>query len=129
MKSIGEVSRLCEVGIETIRYYEREGIVPKPHRLPNGRRVYDEDGVARLGFVKRCRDLGFPMKDVRSLQKLAFTGDGNCEAVAEIGKHNVDLVRRKIRYLVKLERALSELVAECKGNPKRCPMLDHLLLD
>ena len=129
MKSIGEASRLCGVGIETIRYYEREAIVPKPNRLSNGRRVYGNDDIARLRFVKRCRDLGFPMKDIQSLQELAFTSSGKCEAVAEIGKQNLEMVKGKIKELLKLERALSKLVVECDDNPERCPILDHLLLD
>ncbi len=129
MKPIGEVSRLCGVGVETIRYYEREGIVPKPDRLPNGRRAYDRHGIARLHFVKKCRDLGFPMKDVRSLQTLAFSGGSDCKAASEIGRQNLEAVRSKIKELLKLEQALSELVDECHSNPDQCPMLNQLLPD
>ena len=129
MKLIGEVSRLCGVGVETIRYYEREGIVPKPDRLSNGRRAYDSCDIARLRFVKKCRDLGFPMTDVRSLQDLAFSGGSDCQAASEIGRQNLEAVRSKIRQLAKLEQALSELIVECDSNPDQCPMLNQLLLD
>ncbi len=127
MKSIGQASKLSGVGIETIRYYEREGIVPKPNRSPNGRRIYDSEGIARLRFVRRCRDLGFPMISVRRLQVLAFSKNNNCGEAAELGRHNLETVREKIEELLKLERALIDLVAECDAHPKQCPMLDRLM--
>jgi len=123
---ISKASQLSGVGIETIRYYEREGITPKPDRTPAGRRVYDVETVARLRFVKRCRDLGFSIADIRTLLKLSHSNDGTCEEVGTIGVNNLQLVRRKIADLKHMETALAELVSSCRQGRKECPMLQKL---
>ena len=127
--SIGKASELSGVGIETIRYYEREGITPKPDRTAAGWRVYDSDTIARLRFVKRSRELGFSISDIRVLLKLSHSDDATCEEVGKIGVDNLTLVRGKIADLKRMERALSELVASCRKGQTDCPMLKELLAD
>ena len=126
---IGKASELSGVGIETIRYYEREGITPKPDRTAAGRRNYDVKAVSRLRFVKRCRELGFSIPDIRMLLKISHSDDATCEDAGKIGVDNLALVRGKIADLKRMEKALSELVASCRKGQTDCPMLKALFAD
>ena len=129
MHSIGAASAMSGVNIETIRYYEREGIVPRPARTPAGRRVYGDGEIARLRFVRRCRDLGFPIPDIRTLLDLSAGSDAPCAEVKALGERHLQGVRRKLDELSGLERALSELVERCDAGRTDCPMLNRLLAD
>lgn len=129
MKMIGQASKMSGVGIEAIRYYEREGIVPEIRRAPNGRREYANEDISRLKFIKRFRSLGFPVADILSLQKLAFDKHNNCQEAAAIGERNLTVVREKIVELQQIEKALRDLVQHCSENPEVCPMLEDLPID
>ena len=129
MKLIGAASSESGVGIETIRYYEREGIVPPAKRSENGRRFYSDEDISRLRFVKKSRGLGFSIADIRSLQELATTDRSTCEVAAEIGARNLQAVRQKISELQRMESALQKLVSECQERPIHCPMLEGLTGD
>lgn len=126
---IGKASELSGVGIETIRYYEREGITPKPDRTAAGRRDYDEKIISRLRFVKRCRELGFSIPDIRMLLELSHSNDATCEYAGKVGTENLTLVRNKIADLKRMERALTELVSSCQKGQTDCPMLQKLFAD
>ena len=126
---IGKASELSGVAIETIRYYEREGITPNPDRTAAGRRVYDANIIARLRFVKRCRELGFSISAIRTLLSLSHSGDPTCEEAGKIGADNLALVRSKIADLNRMELALSQLVASCRKGQTDCPMLKELFAD
>lgn len=124
---IGEISRLSGVNIETIRYYERIGVMPKPKRSEGGHRLYGETQLNRLAFVRRSRELGFTLKEVRAL--LAFIDSGNmtCNEVHAVTTEHLQDVRDKIEDLRKLERALEELAAQCSlGNVPECPIIENL---
>ncbi len=123
MIAIGEAARQSGVSIETIRYYERAGIVPRPRRGANGRRAYAAEDVARLRFVRRCRDLRFSMAEARALMRL---DEGNCDTVRVLTEANLDKVRKKISVLQTLEAALAELAENCARGSTRCPMLEEL---
>jgi MerR family mercuric resistance operon transcriptional regulator len=123
MFAIGEASRHSGVGIEAIRYYEREGIVPKPGRAPNNRRLYTEDDIGRLRFLKKCRDLGFPLSDAKKLLDLSESRDADCDMVLAMAQQNIANVRVKITELRKLEAALKELTVNCATGVVACPML------
>ena len=129
MHPIGAAARLSGVNIETIRYYEREGIVPPAARTPSGRRIYDGEDIARLRFVRRCRDLGFSISDIRTLLELSAGGETLCADVKALGERHLRDVRRKLDDLGKLERALAELVKQCDTGQTDCPMLVRLLTD
>jgi len=129
MKTIGQASKESGVGIETIRYYEREEIIPKASRASNGRRQYDIEDISRLNFIKRFRSLGFPISDISSLLKLACQTQSNCQEALVIGERNLEIVRRKIAELQAVERALGDLVQKCSKNPATCPMFDYLHKD
>lgn len=127
--TIGEAARRSGVTIETIRYYEREGIVPVAERSANGRRCYDTKAVARLRFVKRCRDLGFSISEVKALMSLASDQSANCARVKRIGEDHLGDVRGKIADLKRLETALVELLSHCETGRTDCPMLKELFAD
>lgn len=129
MFAIGVASRQSGVGIETIRYYERENIVPKAERTASGRRVYNHEAIARLRFIRRCRDHGFSIADSRTLMALAKNNDTGCSTALEVGTRHLGEVRRKIAELKKLEAALEELAANCANGRVHCPMLDVLTGD
>ena len=129
MHPIGVASAMSGVNIETIRYYEREGVVPRAPRTPTGRRLYGDEDIARLRFVKRCRDLGFSIPDIRTLLDLSAGNDAPCADVKALGERHLRGVRRKLDELGKLERALAELVKRCDAGRIDCPMLKRLLAD
>ena len=126
MVAIGEAAQRSGVGIETIRYYEREGIVPKPPRAANGRRDYPDALIANLRFIKRCRDLGFPLREAKGLLALSQGDQVNCQDVQNIGHAQLGEVRTKIAELKMLEAALVELTSNCENGSTSCPMLDRL---
>lgn len=127
--SIGEAAKQSGVTIETIRYYEREGIVPPAERSANGRRRYGTEAIVRLRFVKRCRDLGFSISEVKTLLSLAADMDTNCAKVKTIGEAHLDAVRSKIADLRHLETALTELIVHCEAGRPDCPILKELFAD
>jgi MerR family mercuric resistance operon transcriptional regulator len=126
MIAIGEASRLSGVGIETIRYYEREGIVPEPGRAANNRRLYSKEEVGRLRFLKQCRDLGFRLADAKTLLGLSEHHETDCQSVKDIAEFHISSVQAKIAELKRLEAALDELMANCSGGNVECPMLRQL---
>ncbi|MGI9408866.1 MAG: MerR family transcriptional regulator [Hyphomicrobiaceae bacterium] len=125
--SIGVLSKRTGVNIETIRYYERIGIVPKPPRTQGGHRAYDETFAKRLSFVSRSRQLGFYLDDIRSLLDLVDEHEYTCADVRELTLRHAAGARRKIADLRKLERTLKDMAARCHGNhAPNCPIIDAL---
>lgn len=125
--SIGEVSRRSGVNIETIRYYERLGLLPKPQRAANGRRVFENEHLRRLTFIRRARAMGFSQDEVRALLVLADGGAQSCSEVRDIANVHLRSIREKIADLKKMERVLSDTVSQCKGeDAPDCPVLDAL---
>jgi MerR family transcriptional regulator, mercuric resistance operon regulatory protein len=124
---IGELSRLCGVHIETIRYYEKIGMLPAPPRTESGRRVYGPKETRILVFIRRGRELGFTLDKIRALFNLSGPGQASCAEVREIAKHHIEDIRAKINDLAKLERLLRKTVAQCSGRKiPDCPVLDIL---
>lgn len=124
---IGELAAQTGVNIETIRYYEREGILPKPARTANNYRRYSQRHRRRLRFVRRTRDLGFTLDEVRVLLSLVHRGDYTCAQVKVLGEQHLDDVRAKMADLQRMERALSGLVSRCSGEQTPdCSMLETL---
>ncbi|WP_298671451.1 helix-turn-helix domain-containing protein [uncultured Sphingomonas sp.] len=126
MIQIGELSRRTGCNIETIRYYERIGLLPiPPHR---GRyRSYGSDDVARLGFVQRARELGFTLDEVRALLALAAGGQTSCAEVRDLATSHLKDVRVRIADLSRMEKILADAVLACDaGQDPGCPLLDTL---
>src|SRR5262245_26469450 len=124
---IGEVSRLTGVHIETIRYYERIKMLPKPPRTVGGRRAYSSTHVRFLAFIKRSRELGFSPDEVRALLRLGAPEKAPCRQVRDIALDHLNDIRAKITDLRNLERLLAKTVAKCTGTTApECPVLDIL---
>lgn len=123
---IGELSRRTGCKIETIRYYERVGLLPKPIRL--GRyRSYRTDDVNRLGFVRRARELGFTLDEVRALLRLAAGGQASCKEARSLAASHLKDVRARISDLRQMETALSRAVRACdRGSNAACPIIKAL---
>jgi MerR family mercuric resistance operon transcriptional regulator len=125
--SIGKLSRLTGVNIETVRYYERIGMLPPPPRTASGRRVYDATHRRILAFIRRSRELGFTLEDIRALIRLGGPDKASCREVRDIAAHHLEDIRAKISDLRKLERLLAKTVARCSGQMvPDCPVLDIL---
>lgn len=127
---IGKLAERTGVSIETIRYYERIGLLPSPPRTAGRLRVYDEDHIQRLCFIRRGRQLSFPLDDIRTLLRLAGNGDAECLATREVTLRHLADIRGKISSLKKLERALDDLTDACKPDGQSsCPILEALGTD
>ncbi|NND00337.1 MAG: helix-turn-helix domain-containing protein [Gammaproteobacteria bacterium] len=124
---IGEASRRSGVHIETIRYYERAGVMPEPHRSAGGQRVYDREQLQRLSFIKRCRELGFSLNEVRGLFALVDGGNQTCNEVHALTVSHLKDLRKKIADMRKIERVLKDMSDQCsQGNVPECPVIDVL---
>ena len=124
---IGELSRRTGVNIETIRYYERIKMLPTPARTEGGRRVYGPNELRTLAFIRRARELGFSLNDIRTLLNLGAPGQASCADVREIAAHHLDHIRAKISDLKKLERLLAKTIAQCSGGKvPDCPVVEIL---
>ncbi len=125
--SIGVLSRRTGCNIETIRYYERIGLMPPPPRTAGGQRSYGSVHQRRLGFIRRCRELGFSIEEIRVLLGLVDGGDYTCGEVKAVTDRHIDDVRQKIADLKKLKRTLEKIGAACAGGRvPECPIIDAL---
>ena len=125
--AIGWMSRETGVNIETIRYYERIRLMPKPLRTPGGNRQYDHDQLKRLSFIKRSRELGFGIAEIRMLLELVDRSDVTCKEVHAMTTVHLESVSRKITDLRNLESSLKNMVAACgRGLVPDCPIIDTL---
>jgi MerR family transcriptional regulator, mercuric resistance operon regulatory protein len=124
--AIGELSRRTGVNIETVRYYERIGLLRIPARAGRYRR-YRPDDERRLNFVRRSRDLGFSLDQVRTLLHLADRRGRSCGKARELALAHLEQVRRKAADLTRLEGVLSTMVARCAdGSLPDCPLIEAL---
>jgi MerR family transcriptional regulator, mercuric resistance operon regulatory protein len=125
--TIGALSKRTGVNIETIRFYERVGILPKPPRSAGGHRIYGQDQLMRLSFVRRSRELGFSLDEVRGLLQLVDGGRCTCAEVKAITLDHLADIRRKIADLRRLEHTLAEVAARCRGGRvPDCPVIEAL---
>ena len=125
--SIGALSQQTGVDIETIGYYERVKMLAAPPCTGSGRRVYSESHRRTLGFIRRARDLGFNLNEIRALLDLDGSGRGSCAEVREIASRHLANVRAKLADLARLEAVLSETVEQCVANiTPVCPLLGIL---
>lgn len=122
----GELAKRTGCNIETIRYYERIGLLPNPPRSENGFRRYDEDHLTRLTFIRQARALGFKLDEVQDLLRLV-DGGHTCAQVQELALSHVDEIQHKIKDLLRMERALKEMATQCSGEKvPKCPIIEIL---
>jgi MerR family mercuric resistance operon transcriptional regulator len=124
---MGELSKRSGVNIETIRYYERIKMLRVPPRTASGRRIYGETDLRILAFIRRARELGFSLADVRALLCLGAPNTATCAEVKVIAAHHLQDIRAKMADLAKLERLLAKTIGRCSGRRvPECPVLDIL---
>lgn len=124
---IGVLARRSGVHIETIRYYEKIGIMPKPARTAAGYRSYEAEHLKRLAFVRRTRELGFGLDEIRDLLGLVDRGAYTCAEIRALMLDHLATIRMKIADLKRLERAMTETVSQCSGRRvPDCPIVDVL---
>ncbi len=124
---IGALAEQTGVNIETIRYYERVKLLPPPRRSEGRQRMYESDHVRRLNFIRRSRELGFPLDGIRALLALVDDGNPDCCATREIAVRHLADVQGKIASLKRLERALKKMTDACRpGDQSSCPIIEAL---
>jgi MerR family mercuric resistance operon transcriptional regulator len=124
---IGALSAETGVNIETIRYYERIGLMPAPPRTEGRHRVYDIAHLKRLRFIRRSRELGLSLDQIRALLGLAGVHALTCAEVKGLAEQHIAEIRQKVKDLKRLERVLTDLAARCHGKKvPDCPILDAL---
>lgn len=125
--TIGKVAARTGCKIETIRYYEKESLLPLPGRTEGGHRLYTVAMVERLVFIRRCRELGFSMDEIRKLLSIVDGEQVSCERVKHIAEVHLRDIRSKLTDLKKMERTLRDLSDQCSGEDvPECPIIEVL---
>lgn len=125
--NIGALARATGTKVETIRWYERVGLLPAPARSAGNYRTYGEAHLGRLSFIRRARDLGFSLEQIRALLDLAEDRERSCDAVDVIAREHLDEVDRKIADLQALRRELDSLIGQCRhGKVAECRIIEAL---
>lgn len=124
---IGQVAKSASVNIETIRYYERLKLIPKPERTESGYRVFAPDVVQRIRFIKRSQDLGFTLAEIQELLALTESGERTCKQVREFATQKLKEIELKIQDLQNIQSALQDLLSKCaEGENSVCPIIERL---
>lgn len=126
--SIGQLARAAGVGVETVRFYEREGLVPDPPRRASGYRMYPPDAVKRLRFIRRAKELGFSLAEISDLLRLAAQPEADRGNVKRIARDKLDQIERHIRDLESVRAVLAHLTEQCSGHGPihDCPIIESL---
>ena len=127
--SIGALAERTGCNIPTIRYYEEVGLLPRADRRAGGHRTYSDADLARLTFVRRCRDFGFPVEQVRALVRLAENPGRDCAEARDMTQVHLDAVRVKLKELKALERSLAHFVERCTDACLGGPAPDCLIFE
>lgn len=129
--TVGQVAREAEVNIETVRFYERKGLLPQPPRTSSGYRIYSMDTVKRIRFIKRSQHLGFSLKEITDLLSLRVAQDVECDQVRKKAEEKISEIQNKIKDLNRMKSALTRLVSRCKSQEPTgcCPILEYLELN
>jgi len=123
--TIGKLAKKCGVGVETVRFYEREGLTLQPERKLSGYRIYSDLAVNQIYFIRQAKELGFTLKEIRDLMGLRLDGEQTCEEVRSLAEAKIADIEEKMALLQKMRTTLGELVVACKNNKQTesCPIL------
>lgn len=126
--TIGKVAKSAGVGVETIRFYEREGLLRAPSRRDSGYREYSTDAIRTVQFIQRAKALGFSLREIRELFALRLAPDATCSDIKARAQAKVGDIEAKIESLRRMKRALEKLSRACDGTGavSACPILDAL---
>jgi len=116
--TVGKLAKTTGINIETVRFYEREGLMPKPERTSGGHRLFDDSDVARLRFIQHCKDVGFTLKEIHDLLFLRDSEIATCEDVCEMAKRKVGEIDRKIAMLSEMRDHLKALTEVCHNDQR-----------
>lgn len=123
----GRLAKRVGCNLETIRYYEQIGLLPLPPRGSGGQRLYGPDLLKRLHFIRRCRELGFTIEEIRGLLRLVGGGNYTCAQVEGLALEHTREIRRKIADLTRLRKTFETMIAQCSGGEvPDCPIIDVL---
>lgn len=128
----GQLAKRADCNVETVRFYEQKGLMPAPSRTPGGHRVYEVSHVKRLHFIRRSRELGFNIEQIRELLKFIDEQGHDCGEVKAMATTQISTIEEKIADLQRLQKALSDMADRCQGygySIDDCPIIDALYLD
>lgn len=122
---IGEIARRSGIGIDTIRFYEREGLLMAPERRPSGYRLYDEATLELLEYIRRAKELGFTLAEIRELLELSFAAHGCCDHIRQRAEAKITDIEAKVRSLQQMKRSLGKILTRCraKNATDDCPLV------
>lgn len=122
------LAEAARVNQQTIRYYERRGLIPKPPRTKSGYRMFPPDTLRRVRFIKQAQALGFTLKEIQALLDLRVRSDVGCKDIRQRAREKIDDIGEKIAALQRMEAALTTLANRCRGRGpvEECPILDAL---
>ena len=126
--TIGQVAKRTQVNIETVRYYERRGLIPPPPRRESGYRQFSEDTVARIRFIKNSQEVGFTLKEISQLLSLRVNSKKTSADIKMRTEGKISEVEKKIHALNRMKKALVKLRSTCRGHgpTSECPILEAL---
>jgi MerR family mercuric resistance operon transcriptional regulator len=129
--TIGELAKQGGVNLETVRYYERQGLLPAPPRSPSGYRLFPPESVRRIRFIKRAQELGFSLKEIKELLALRITPGTTGADVRRRAEAKIADIEEKVQHLRAMKKALTGLTAACCGSgpASECPILESLSLE
>ncbi len=126
--TIGQLAKKADINIETIRYYERRALIPKPYRRESGYREYSEETIKRIQFIKHAKELGFSLKEIHELLSLKLDPKTPCSEVKNRAEAKIADIEEKLKTLQEMKKALVKLTKACsgKGPVIECPILEAL---
>ena len=126
--TIGQIAQRTGIGIETIRFYERKGLIDEPPRKESGYRQYSEDAIARLMFIQQAKTLGFSLREINELLSLRKKPGITSGEIKQLAEAKLEDIENKIRMLKRMQRTLKKLVDRCPGHgsANECPILEAL---
>ncbi len=125
---IGQLATVSGVPVETIRYYEKEGLLPEPQRAANNYRIYQEHHLERLTFIRNCRAFDMSLEEIRALLTAATEGESTCLPINDIVREHIEHIEIRIHELQDLKRRLAQLQASCATNhpPDECTIIEGI---
>ncbi len=126
--TVGQLAKKAGVNVETVRYYERIGLMPEPQRRESGYRMYSQDDLTRLAFIRHAKELGFTLNEIRELLELRVDAKSNCEEVRAQAEAKIRNIEQKIAHLQRIREVLGKLVSACwqREDTGECPILEAI---
>ncbi|GJQ43420.1 MAG: heavy metal-responsive transcriptional regulator [Ignavibacteriaceae bacterium] len=124
---VGEIAKMVDMNVETLRYYEKIKLMPKPKRKESRYRLYDDNDLRRLKFIKRAKELGFTLKEIKELLNLKIESTATCGDVKHLAEHKLNDIEERIKDLKNIKSVLVKLINQCvceEVSTEECPILE-----